>query len=780
MQRRLPALLLAAILIAAACSSASDDAASTTTPSTGGSTATTAAPTTAAPSTALATTEPATTSTLPTIELDATLQPGVEQLAITGAESGTTLAVAPAADAASPAAEGTVDEFGSLLFRGLDGAADYVIVAADGVTEPVTTLDRSTHPDPDFYADQEIEPGYGYIETRDGTTLSANVSLPGPVEDGPYPTVLEYSGYEPSDPDAVGLGALYNALGYAYVGVNMRGTGCSGGSYRFFEYAQNLDGYDALEAVAAQPWVQNNRVGMVGISYPGISQLFVAQTQPPSLAAITPLSVIDDTFDATLYPGGILNTGFATNWIQGVVDEATPEGQEWAAARIAAGDEECATNQQLRLQNPDLVAEILDTPFYDPALGDELSPAMFASEIEVPTFIAGAWQDEQTGGHFPALLDQFTGTDRLYASLVNGLHIEALTFGILPRYVEFLDLYVAQRTPTLDGARLVAPALGSAAFGVEGIELPPDRFAGLPYEEALAAFEAEPPIEVLFEQGAADGQPPLSPVPRFVRSFDAWPIPETEPTRWFLGGDGTTGGSLTAEPPVDDGRAEYLALPDGVPATFYDDGADDGDDPALSGLDIGSLYGVDVVWNWQEPAPGTFVSFATEPLDDTIVMVGSGSADLYVASNLGDTDLEVTLSEIRPDGSEIYVQSGWLRASQRALDEDASTDLRPVHTNLEADAAPLPDGADGEFALARVEIFPFAHVFRPGSQVRLSVDAPGGNRAVWEFATIGNGEQVTIATGGDTASSVVLPVIPGIDVPATAPSCTSLRGQPCR
>ena len=49
---------------------------------------------------------------------------------------------------------------------------------------------------------------------------------------------------------------------------------------------------------------------MVGISYPGITQLFVAQTRPPHLAAITPLSVLDDTYD-TLYPGGIFNNGFA-------------------------------------------------------------------------------------------------------------------------------------------------------------------------------------------------------------------------------------------------------------------------------------------------------------------------------------------------------------------------------------------------------------------------------------------------------------------------------------
>ena len=62
----------------------------------------------------------------------------------------------------------------------------------------------------------------------------------------------------------------------------------------------------------------------------------------------------------------------------------------------------------------------------------------------------------------------------------------------------------------------------------------------------------------------------------------------------------------------------------------------------------------------------------------------------------------------------------------------------------------------------------------------LMVDAPGGNRAVWEFDTISNGEQVQIGLGPSTPSQLVLPVIPGIEPPAEYPACGSLRGQPCR
>ena len=142
-------------------------------------------------------------------------------------------------------------------------------------------------------------------------------SCPGPADQGPYPAVVEYSGYDPSSPTTgqPQYKLLAPALGMAWVGVNIRGTGCSGGAYNFFENLQSLDGYDAIETVAAQPW-STGRVGMVGISFAGISQLFVARTQPPHLAAITPLSVIDDTWRGTLYPGGIYNDGFAKGWAE--------------------------------------------------------------------------------------------------------------------------------------------------------------------------------------------------------------------------------------------------------------------------------------------------------------------------------------------------------------------------------------------------------------------------------------------------------------------------------
>ncbi|MFV2038757.1 MAG: CocE/NonD family hydrolase C-terminal non-catalytic domain-containing protein, partial [Acidimicrobiales bacterium] len=155
-----------------------------------------------------------------------------------------------------------------------------------------------------------------------------------------------------------------------------------------------------------------------------------------------------------------------------------------------------------------------------------------------------------------------------------------------------------------------------------------------------------------------------------------------------------------------------------------------------------------------------------------------GSLDLCLRSSAEDTDLEVTVSEVRPDGLEVYVQSGWLRASQRALNEAESTDSFPVHTHLEADAMPLPEG---EFSLTRVQIFPFAHPFRAGSRIRVTVDAPGGARPTWAFAdTLPGGELNEIAQDSEHQSRLVLSIVPGVDVPPGLPDCGSLRSQPCR
>ncbi len=406
-----------------------------------------------------------------------TARGSVEQVQVTGATPGAQVDLTRNGDEVSSKPAGSL---GGVVFRNVEPGGGYTVASQGTVTPKLTVMtDKSAPPSTDIY-DQDLQEGYGYLTTRDGTKLAIDVHLPGPVEDGPYPTLIEYSGYgyaNPAGPQS-GIQPVAALLGYAVVDINMRGSGCSGGAFDYFETLQSLDGYDAIETVARQPWVLHNKVGMLGISYGGISQLFVAATRPPSLSAITPLSVIDNT-QTTLYPGGILNTGFALAWGQDRVDDSQPAspttGQGWAWTRIQGGDTICAENQDLHPEATNLLKKIGHNKFYKPKVADPLSPITFVHKIDVPVYMACQWTDEQTGGHCPTLVKQMTGTDKKWFTFTNGVHTDSLDPESFNRWYDFMQLYVAKQKPELtDGQKAFAPVLYGAVLGVPGVTLPDD------------------------------------------------------------------------------------------------------------------------------------------------------------------------------------------------------------------------------------------------------------------------------------------------------------------
>ncbi len=705
----------------------------------------------------------------------------VEQLHVTHAPPGATLEVVSGKGAV--VASGTVDTQGSLVFRRLapgDGYRVRLTGREPAETRALTIMSvESSRPKPEWYQAQTLKAGLNYLTMRDGTTLSAFVTLP-PCR-GPFPTVVNYSGYAASKPqqppkdlefmcadfpvmctpptDSAAL--IAGLLGYATVSVNMRGTGCSGGAYDYFEPLQVLDGYDVIELVAAQSWALHHKVGMVGLSYPGISQLFVAAERPPSLAAITPMSVIAST-DSTLLPGGILNDGFALSWVEHVLKRAVPYGQGWEQERVDAGDTVCAENQLLHSQLIDNVEQAKAVVFYEPAAHDRFSPMTFVDRIEVPVFLTGHWQDEQTGPYFHLLLDRFTSAPARRFVVANGVHPDGLAPTQLAEWQQFLELFVARRKP-VDPTRLrnIAALMYGQVYDAP-MALPPARFSTYAtYEEALAAWQAEPPVQALFEAGAGNTALLGSPEPRFERRFAAWPPPQTQPLTLYF----QPGGALDASPPTASASASAFAL-----------------DPTAGAKGVlapgGDVWDRLPAYDWAQPAPGGAVVVESAPLTEDLVLLGSASVDLWLNSPVDDADLEVTLSEVRPDGSEVYVQSGWLRAGHRKPGPKA-TPLWPAQTLEEGAWAPLPPG---EWTPVRVGTAGFGHVLRASSRLRVSVDTPGGTRADWRFALKPFPAAVAYAVGHDAAhpSKVVLPRLLGVTAPAGLPPCPSLRGQPCR
>ncbi len=413
----------------------------------------------------------------------------------------------------------TADSLGGLLFRNVAPGKRYRVrlSSTDEESGPITVHTQAAAPwDPSIYKQSIPDSGYTYLTTRDGTQLAIDVhppTFPPTKHKGAYPTLIEYSGYgyaNPAGPES-GLAQVANAMGFAVVDVNMRGTGCSGGAFDYFEPLENLDAYDVIQTIGHQPWVLDHKVGMFGVSYGGISQLFAAQLRPPDLEAIAPLSVVDATA-TTLYPGGILNTGFAVPWAEERQFDAEPagpsSGEHWAYEQIQSGDATCAANQDLHEKATNLLSEVKENATYNPPVADPLDPVTFVHNIDVPTFMACQWEDEQTGGHCADLAEHFTGTERKWFTFTNGAHIDSLDPNTLNRLDDFLELFVAHQAPINNRAILdaLAPIVYQSALGLppgDHATLPPDPIQEQPtYAKALAAFTALPEVRVLFDNGA--------------------------------------------------------------------------------------------------------------------------------------------------------------------------------------------------------------------------------------------------------------------------------------
>jgi putative CocE/NonD family hydrolase len=583
---------------------------------------------------------------------------------------------------------------------------------------------------------------YGYIPvavgTADETVLGYKIELPDPAVwgEGPYPVVVDYSGYEPGIYIYDGLADRFLAAGYAVAGVNIRGTGCSGGKFDYFEPLESRDGAEAINWLGAQPW-SNGRVAMVGKSYPGITQLFVAAQQPAALKAIVPGSVFGDLYRDVPYPGGIQNVTFAGGWSaqrggEQAIFIPTHEDQQ--------ADQTCMANQAQHAPNPafnPFVRAAQPQNNFDGDLYHERSPWYFADQIDVPTMLVEAFQDEEVGSRAMELVERLhPGLDWRMA-VTNGDHGEYYGKEMFPQILRFLSYHLKQEVPTTTG----------------------EPFAGLPYDEAFALYRAEDRVTVNFENGALGDHEAA-----FHRSFDTWPPSGQQVWRLAL----TDTGALTDAPAVPGapgapgapGKVDYRYVP-GV-GSQERGGFDIAGEPPAS-------------WN-DRPANGTFANFTTPALDSDKMLFGPASADLWISSTAADTDFELTLTEVRPGGQEMFVQQGWLRASHRKLDPTQTTALRPFQTHLVTDVQPLIPGTPTP---VRIELFPFGHVFRAGSRLRLTVAAPHIKPDLWGFAALPLPAVNSIHTGGLAASTLALPLMAGFTAPTPLPPCT-LRNQPCR
>lgn len=555
----------------------------------------------------------------------------------------------------------------------------------------------------------------GYLTVSDGTRLRYHLErLDGAP---PGPVVLQYDGYD------AGTGGYFSGIpeakarllqkGYNILGVSIRGTGCSGGGFDLFDPQWAKDGAEAVEWAAAQPWA-DGQVGMIGYSYPGITQLMVAAERPPSLKAIAPANVIFDLYRDVGSPGGIPNGAFTTLF---TVQQQAP-GVLGLPEAIAQADAECVANFVAnRLAYQSFLVDGVQSPYIDGDFGwMERSPASTAALIDVPALHIHFWQDEQTGSRIGGLLEaggmlDVLGLEQTWTLMSNGNHDLTFTH---PLYAE-----------------LLVPFYDHYLRGVDN------------------GWTDTPRVQILHELRGSDI------TPNWVTPFDA--LPAVEPTTLYLRGDGRLS---TDAPQTDEPSGRYIYPVPSVSTNPFPDPA-----PFLDAL-------------WRLPAlDAGRVVYTTPPLADDLQLLGSASLDLWLSSTASDTDIQATLTEVRPDGQEVYVARGWLRASQRALDEQRSTPTRPFHLHTADSATPLTPGAP---ALLRLEIFPFAHRFRAGSALRLIIDSPAATTGDWGGVLHPVPAVNTVLQDAVHASRLVLGRIDDPQPRPPARPCGELANQPCR
>lgn len=607
----------------------------------------------------------------------------------------------------------------------LTGAVIFAVQARADAQDPVPADKAAVravvrdHPEIDhkIFWGQRIT---GYLATRDGTQLRYSVILP--KGKGPFPTIVNYSGY---DPGSLG-GASYlrgnSAMslnldqtlvehGYAVMGVNARGTACSEGIFNFLGREYGRDGRDAIEFIASQPW-SDGAVGMANWSWAGMSQLATAANRPPHLKAIAPGMVLGDARLDSWAPGGVPAPAFVAGWWQFL-------HSRWEAARQAAeaeGDQRCLAQIQKNLVTSEpgnLSNVIIQHPLRDEFI-EQRHLAGQTSNIDVPVLSMEAFQDEAVTsreGYYQETLDP----SKLWFLQTNGGH----------------DLYESTRFRKM-----------LVSFF--------DRFV----KGEKNGFEKTPHVQAWVESsttGTGTHAPYENVKPNFTLTSASFPL-KVRPMSFALGAGRTLSDRASGAGTPD--SYQYPVRGPAVDAEFSTD-----------------TWG-DLSPDWRKGS----VAYTSPPLDQTLVTYGPASADLWVSATATDVDLQVTLTEVRPDGQELFVQRGWLRMSNRLQDDGRSTELRPFPIDRpETMISMTPDVP----VLGRVELNKFAHPFRKGSRIRIWIDAPsdwGG----YGFAVASIPSVNQIWHDSAHPSRLVLGIVDGQPAPATRPACGTILKQPCR
>ena len=586
-----------------------------------------------------------------------------------------------------------------------------------------------------------------FVVMSDGVSIALNVRMPDNYEEGKtYPTVFEMNGYDGGasdgdEPAPAGEGSRVLSKqfydDYVTVHASVRGTGCSGGEFDLFSWRSALDGREVIDWIAEQEW-SNDRVGIYGHSYGGITGFMVAATRPPELDAVSVSGLIDDLYRGIVYPGGVSNYGFPLLWTGGVRNVYDIGGGFFYGLDEGGAEGGCVNNAPTKnrtVLNDAIVQGLQDT---DNTWFQSRSLINYAERINVPIHISGAYQDEQTGPRGPYhLFEEVVNAPARRLLMTNGDHGTQQDGAFLePDRKEWIDYFVRD-----------AGALPGGSTTVCDTSHPNPKKHTCTTTPVPAKYEDSSVITFL-ENRQGEGDVPVA------KLNSTFPLEDTQWDNLYFGPNGM----LTQEPPGADGGSDDYFSGSVRQAWSYQAGHEVG-----APVTTEDAHGVDEL------------VFATDTFDSDTAIIGPSTATLFMSSTAPDTEVFVQIIDEAPDGSRYYVQHGMLKASHKAIMPGLSDKLadgtiyRPhrPHTNPTL----ITPTAINEYL---VEIFPFGHVFRTGHRMIVKVHTPPAADSYYAYVAKRPVGVNTLHHDAEHPSRLMLPFAPldGIDLGPAPASCT--------
>lgn len=544
------------------------------------------------------------------------------------------------------------------------------------------------------------------VPMRDGVLLRGTLFRPD--ASGQFPVLLVRTPY-----GTIRAGyERYVRLGYIVYAQDCRGRYTSDGEHRVFtrdDHGEDLDGYDTVEWLAAQPWC-NGKVGELGRSYLGFTSWMTASAKPPHLVAINAETIPPEMADVD-FTGGSFRPARRVHWWLNAIAPDWRRRLKMPPPHTMAEAGEIWNSQthvhwlsllpwvEVANHLPEPLATDVADWFKNPARRNWQFEKNVYPQLEIPNLDVVGWYD-----HCNASLDHLMGMQQHGGSELARQQTKVL---------------IGPWNHNSQGQR----QLGDVDFGanaeVDMIDLRVQWFDH--WIKGIDNGVQDWPAVRYFEMGRNEW-----------RDTETWP-PPSEPQEWYIGGTVTTAqGTLAPTKSTFDSKDCYSYDPhDPVPTLWP---------PQLFTL----------VSNRRKlEHREDILRYRSEPLSEPVTIAGNPEVTLFAASDALDTDFFVWLVDEAPDGTALEISSGMIRARhRRGLDQD---DL-------------LTPNEPTEFHLI---LRPTANCFLPGHRIRLEIsssDFPNFDR---NHNTGGDdlretelrAAQQTVLHGGEFATHVVLPLM---------------------